>query len=71
MLRGARCVTSLNYLCDLNVGDKVEVTGPFGVSFLMPTIPEKRDRHDLHRHRKRTDAGDDRVAAALAQVGQV
>jgi benzoyl-CoA 2,3-epoxidase subunit A len=29
-----------NYLCDLNVGDKVEVTGPFGVSFLMPNHPK-------------------------------
>jgi benzoyl-CoA 2,3-epoxidase subunit A len=28
-----------NYLCDLNVGDKVEVIGPFGVSFLMPNHP--------------------------------
>ena len=25
-----------NYLCDLNKGDKVEVTGPFGASYLMP-----------------------------------
>jgi len=29
-----------NYLCDLNVGDKVEVTGPFGMSFLMPNHPK-------------------------------
>ena len=29
-----------NYLCNLNVGDKVEVTGPFGVSFLMPNHPK-------------------------------
>jgi benzoyl-CoA 2,3-epoxidase subunit A len=28
-----------NYLCDLEVGDKVEVTGPFGTSFLMPNHP--------------------------------
>jgi benzoyl-CoA 2,3-epoxidase subunit A len=28
-----------NYLCDLNVGDKVQVTGPFGNSFLMPNHP--------------------------------
>jgi benzoyl-CoA 2,3-epoxidase subunit A len=33
-----RGVTS-NYLCDLNVGDKVQVTGPFGASFLMPNHP--------------------------------
>jgi hypothetical protein len=25
-----------NYVCDLAVGDKVEVTGPFGATFLMP-----------------------------------
>jgi benzoyl-CoA 2,3-epoxidase subunit A len=25
-----------NYMCDLKVGDKVEVTGPFGATFLMP-----------------------------------
>jgi benzoyl-CoA 2,3-dioxygenase component A len=25
-----------NYMCNLNVGDKVEVTGPFGATFLMP-----------------------------------
>jgi len=25
-----------NYVCDLKVGDKVEVTGPFGATFLMP-----------------------------------
>ncbi len=29
-----------NYLCDLNVGDKVQATGPFGVSFLMPNHPK-------------------------------
>jgi benzoyl-CoA 2,3-dioxygenase component A len=36
--RSVRGVAS-NYLCDLNVGDKVEATGPFGVSFLMPNHP--------------------------------
>jgi benzoyl-CoA 2,3-epoxidase subunit A len=25
-----------NYVCDLKVGDEVQVTGPFGASFLMP-----------------------------------
>ena len=25
-----------NYMCDLVVGDKVEITGPFGTTFLMP-----------------------------------
>ena len=33
-----RGVTS-NYLCDLQVGDKFEVIGPFGTSFLMPNHP--------------------------------
>ncbi|MET0509048.1 MAG: benzoyl-CoA 2,3-epoxidase subunit BoxA [Burkholderiaceae bacterium] len=28
-----------NYMCDLKVGDKVQVTGPFGSSFLMPNHP--------------------------------
>ena len=28
-----------NYMCDLHVGDKVEVMGPFGTSFLMPNHP--------------------------------
>jgi benzoyl-CoA 2,3-epoxidase subunit A len=28
-----------NYLCDLKRGDKVEVTGPFGSTFLMPNDP--------------------------------
>jgi benzoyl-CoA 2,3-dioxygenase component A len=26
-----------NYMCDLKVGEKVEVTGPFGATFLMPS----------------------------------
>lgn len=28
-----------NYMCDLKVGDKVRVTGPFGTTFLMPNHP--------------------------------
>ena len=28
-----------NYLCDLSKGDAVEVTGPYGASFLMPNHP--------------------------------
>ncbi|RQO83073.1 benzoyl-CoA 2,3-epoxidase subunit BoxA [Acidovorax sp. FJL06] len=28
-----------NYMCDLKVGDKVQVVGPFGSSFLMPNHP--------------------------------
>jgi benzoyl-CoA 2,3-epoxidase subunit A len=37
--RPARGIVS-NYLCNLNVSDKVEVTGPFGMSFLMPNHPK-------------------------------
>jgi benzoyl-CoA 2,3-dioxygenase component A len=29
-----------NFMCDLNVGDKVQVIGPFGASFLMPNHPK-------------------------------
>jgi benzoyl-CoA 2,3-dioxygenase component A len=29
-----------NYMCDLKVGDKVQVMGPFGTSFLMPNHPK-------------------------------
>ena len=36
--RPVRGVAS-NYLCDLQVGDKVSVIGPFGASFLMPNHP--------------------------------
>jgi len=36
--RPVRGVAS-NYLCDLQVGDKVQVIGPFGNSFLMPNHP--------------------------------
>ncbi len=28
-----------NYMCDLEVGDKVQVVGPYGTSFLMPNHP--------------------------------
>ena len=28
-----------NYMCDLDVGDRVQVIGPFGASFLMPNHP--------------------------------
>lgn len=36
--RPVRGVAS-NYLCDLQVGDKVQVIGPFGTTFLMPNHP--------------------------------
>ena len=29
-----------NYMCDLQVGDQVQVIGPFGTSFLMPNHPK-------------------------------
>ncbi|MCU0967910.1 MAG: benzoyl-CoA 2,3-epoxidase subunit BoxA [Rubrivivax sp.] len=37
--RPVRGVAS-NYMCDLKLGDKVEVIGPFGTSFLMPNHPK-------------------------------
>ncbi len=37
--RPVRGVAS-NYMCDLQVGDKVQVIGPFGSSFLMPNHPK-------------------------------
>lgn len=37
--RPVRGVAS-NYMCDLQVGDTVEVIGPFGQSFLMPNHPK-------------------------------
>jgi benzoyl-CoA 2,3-dioxygenase component A len=37
--RPVRGVAS-NYMCDLKLGDKVEVIGPFGASFLMPNHPK-------------------------------
>jgi benzoyl-CoA 2,3-dioxygenase component A len=37
--RPARGVAS-NYVCDLKVGDSVQVIGPFGQSFLMPNHPK-------------------------------
>lgn len=37
---GAPCKgVASNHLCDLKVGDKVQITGPFGNSFLMPNHP--------------------------------
>jgi len=29
-----------NYVCDLKAGDKVQLTGPFGATFLLPSDPE-------------------------------
>lgn len=31
-----------NYVCDLRIGDEVQVTGPFGSTFLMPDDPSAR-----------------------------
>ncbi len=33
------CGVASNYMCDLQVGDQVQVIGPFGTSFLMPNHP--------------------------------
>jgi benzoyl-CoA 2,3-dioxygenase component A len=59
-----------NYLCDLAIGDQVDVIGPFGTSFLMPNHPHSKIvmvctgtgaapmRAMIHRqHRQRTTAG--------------
>jgi benzoyl-CoA 2,3-dioxygenase component A len=59
-----------NYLCDLDIGDRVDVIGPFGTSFLMPNHPHSKIvmvctgtgaapmRAMIHRqHRQRTTAG--------------
>lgn len=32
-----------NYLCDLNVGDQIHLTGPVGKRFLLPKDPSKHD----------------------------
>ena len=32
--------TASNYLCNLQIGDRVQVIGPFGTSFLMPNHPQ-------------------------------
>lgn len=32
-----------NYLCDLNVGDQIQLTGPVGKRFLLPEDPSKHD----------------------------
>ena len=40
-----------NYVCDLKKGDQVQVTGPFGATFLMPDDPCRQYSDDLHRHR--------------------
>jgi len=31
-----------NYVCDLSQGDEVQITGPFGATFLLPDDPEAR-----------------------------
>jgi len=32
-----------NYLCDLQVGDEVRITGPHGKRFLLPAVPQNHD----------------------------
>jgi benzoyl-CoA 2,3-dioxygenase component A len=39
--RPVRGVAS-NYMCDLRLGDKVQVIGPFGTTFLMPNHPKSQ-----------------------------
>jgi benzoyl-CoA 2,3-dioxygenase component A len=39
-----------NYLCDLEKGAGIDMTGPFGATFLMPNDPSGQHHHDLHRH---------------------
>ena len=68
--RPVRGVAS-NYLCDLKVGDSVQVIGPFGQSLPDAEPSALAHRDDLHRHRQRADARDDRMAAAPAQDRQV
>ena len=60
-----------NYLCDLKVGDTVQVIGPVRQSLPDAEPPEVAHRDDLHRHRQRADARDDRMAPAPAQERQV
>ena len=43
-----------NYMCDLKVGDKVHVTGPFGAHLPDAQRCRSQRHHDLHRHRLRT-----------------
>ncbi|MDU8927384.1 benzoyl-CoA 2,3-epoxidase subunit BoxA [Alisedimentitalea sp. MJ-SS2] len=63
-----------NYVCDLKLGDEVQVTGPFGATFLMPNDPEARilmictgtgsapfRAFTMHRQRSRGSAGGDMV----------
>jgi benzoyl-CoA 2,3-dioxygenase component A len=63
-----------NYVCDLKIGDEVQVTGPFGATFLMPNDPDARilmictgtgsapfRAFTMHRQRSRGSSGGDMV----------
>ena len=57
-----------NYLCDLERGAEVEITGPFGGTFLMPDDPAGQHRHDLHGNRLGAVPRLYRAAAAVDAV---
>jgi NAD(P)H-flavin reductase len=48
-----------NYLCDLKVGDKVQVIGPFRRQLPDAQPSAQPHRDDLHRHRQRAHARHD------------
>ncbi len=43
-----------NYLCDLEIGSEVQLTGPFGATFPDAGRPGGKAVDDLHRHRGRS-----------------
>ncbi len=81
--RPVRGVAS-NYMCDLRVGDKVQVIGPFGTSFLMPNHPKShivmictgtgsapmRAMTEWRRRLRRAAAGPSQGGAARAAGGE-
>ena len=70
--RAGRCAACARTTCaTCKVGDTVQVIGPFGADLPDAEPSEVASRDDLHRHRQRADAGDDRVAPAPAQERQV
>jgi benzoyl-CoA 2,3-dioxygenase component A len=72
-----------NYMCDLKLGDKVQVIGPFGASFLMPNHPKShivmictgtgsapmRAMTEWRRRLRRADAGPPQGGAAPSGGG--
>ena len=60
-----------NYVCDLKRGDEVQLTGPFGATFLMPDDPSAEHPYDLYRDRVGAVSRLHHAAAALvAQRGR-